>query len=305
VTTLFRDSTGSRSGPDEPSKERRPSGKRARRGIDLTTAWRISTVVAAVAIALAVLLPLIWMLIASLRPEQDIVTNPPTLWPRSFTIEHYLDIWNELPFAKLYRNTLVFAGTVTVISLLFDSMAAYALARLDFRGRDAVFVIVLIMLMLPFQITLVPLYDLLNNLGLVNTFTGMIVPRATNAFGIFFLRQFFLSMPKDLEEAARIDGASEWRIYWQLALPLARPALLTLGLFHFQFNWNDLLWPLIMTSNTDRATLPAGLSLFMGQHVTQYGLLMAGAVLSLLPVILFFLLIQRSFVQGIATTGLK
>jgi multiple sugar transport system permease protein len=305
VTTLFRDSTGSRSGPDEPSKERRPSGKRARRGIDLTTAWRISTVVAAVAIALAVLLPLIWMLIASLRPEQDIVTNPPTLWPRSFTIEHYLDIWNELPVAKLYRNTLVFAGTVTVISLLFDSMAAYALARLDFRGRDAVFVIVLIMLMLPFQITLVPLYDLLNNLGLVNTFTGMIVPRATNAFGIFFLRQFFLSMPKDLEEAARIDGASEWRIYWQLALPLARPALLTLGLFHFQFNWNDLLWPLIMTSNTDRATLPAGLSLFMGQHVTQYGLLMAGAVLSLLPVILFFLLIQRSFVQGIATTGLK
>jgi multiple sugar transport system permease protein len=305
VTTLFRDSTGSRSGPDEPSKERRPSGKRARRGIDLTTAWRISTVVAAVAIALAVLLPLIWMLIASLRPEQDIVTNPPTLWPRSFTIEHYLDIWNELPFAKLYRNTLVFAGTVTVISLLFDSMAAYALARLDFRGRDAVFVIVLIMLMLPFQITLVPLYDLLNNLGLVNTFTGMIVPRATNAFGIFFLRQFFLSMAKDLEEAARIDGASEWRIYWQLALPLARPALLTLGLFHFQFNWNDLLWPLIMTSNTDRATLPAGLSLFMGQHVTQYGLLMAGAVLSLLPVILFFLLIQRSFVQGIATTGLK
>jgi multiple sugar transport system permease protein len=305
VTTLFRDSTGSRSGPDEPSKERRPSGKRARRGIDLTTAWRISTVVAAVAIALAVLLPLIWMLIASLRPEQDIVTNPPTLWPRSFTIEHYLDIWNELPFAKLYRNTLVFAGTVTVISLLFDSMAAYALARLRFRGREAVFVIVLIMLMLPFQITLVPLYDLLNNLGLVNSFTGMIVPRATNAFGIFFLRQFFLSLPKDLEEAARVDGASEWRIYWRVVLPLARPALLTLGLFHFQFNWNDLLWPLIMTSDTSRATLPAGLSLFMGQHVTQYGLLLAGAVLSLLPVIVLFLLIQRSFVQGIATTGLK
>jgi multiple sugar transport system permease protein len=292
----------------KPPKFRRSAGTskaRTSRGLDLALVWRVTTALAAVVIALAVLLPLIWMVLASLRPEQDIVSAPPTLWPRSFTLEHYGEIWRALPFATLYRNTIVFAGTVTVVSLLFDSMAAYALARLRFRGREAVFVIVLIMLMLPFQITLVPLYDLLNNLGLVNSFTGMIVPRATNAFGIFFLRQFFLSLPKDLEEAARVDGASEWRIYWRVVLPLARPALLTLGLFHFQFNWNDLLWPLIMTSDTSRATLPAGLSLFMGQHVTQYGLLLAGAVLSLLPVIVLFLLIQRSFVQGIATTGLK
>ncbi|WP_246530758.1 carbohydrate ABC transporter permease [Streptomyces bathyalis] len=295
--------SGNRTGPQKSRQPGTPPARR--RGIDLALVWRISTIVAAAVIALAVLLPLIWMVLASLRPEQDIVTSPPTLWPRSFTLEHYVDIWKELPFATLYRNTIVFAGLVTVVSLLFDSMAAYALARLEFRGREAVFVIILIMLMLPFQITLVPLYDLLNNLGLVNSFTGMIVPRATNAFGIFFLRQFFLSLPRDLEEAARVDGASEWRIYWRVVLPLARPALLTLGLFHFQFNWNDLLWPLIMTSDTSRATLPAGLSLFMGQHVTQYGLLMAGAVLSLLPVIVLFLLIQRSFVQGIATTGLK
>jgi multiple sugar transport system permease protein len=286
---------------------RTPRGRRADRRPDraLRTAWRVATVVAALAIAFAVLLPIIWMVLASFRPEQDIVSAPPTLWPRAFTLVNYRDIWHAIPFAALYRNTVVFAGSVTVISLCFDSMAAYALARLEFRGRDTVFVVILVMLMLPFQITLVPLYDLLNNLGLVNTFPGMIVPRATNAFGIFFLRQFFLSLPKDLEEAARIDGASEWRIYWRVVLPLARPALLTLGLFHFQYNWNDLLWPLIMTSDSSRATLPAGLSLFMGQHVTQYGLLMAGAVLSLLPVILLFLLIQRSFVQGIATTGIK
>lgn len=271
----------------------------------LATAWRIAIAVAALAIAFAVLLPIIWVLLASFRPEQDIVTSPPTLWPRAFTLANYREIWHAIPFAGLYRNTVVFAGSVTVISLFFDSMAAYALARLEFKGRGAIFVIILIMLMLPFQITLIPLYDLLNHLGLVNTFAGMIVPRATNAFGIFFLRQFFLALPRDMEEAARIDGASEWRIYWQIVLPLARPALLTLGLFHFQYNWNDLLWPLIMTSNNSHATLPAGLSLFMGQHVTQYGMLMAGAVLSLLPVILLFLLIQRSFVQGIATTGIK
>ncbi|MGW5202380.1 carbohydrate ABC transporter permease [Streptomyces spiralis] len=271
----------------------------------LATAWRIAVTVAAVAMAFAVLLPIIWMVLASFRPENDIVTSPPTLWPRAFTLANYREIWHAIPFAGLYRNTIVFAGSVTIISLFFDSMAAYALARLEFKGRNVVFVTILIMLMMPFQITLIPLYDQLNHLGLVNTFAGLIVPRATNAFGIFFLRQFFLSLPRDMEEAARIDGASEWRIYWQIVLPLARPALLTLGLFHFQYNWNDLLWPLIMTSNNSHATLPAGLSLFMGQHVTQYGMLMAGAVLSLLPVILFFLLIQRSFVQGIATTGIK
>jgi len=276
-----------------------------RRSPTLATAWRVATAVAALAIAFAVLLPIIWMVLASFRPETDIVTSPPTLWPRAFTLANYREIWHAIPFAEIYRNTVIFAGSVTVVSLFFDSMAAYALARLEFKGRNAVFVLILVMLMLPFQITLVPLYDLLNNLGLVNTFPGMIVPRATNAFGIFFLRQFFLSLPKDIEEAARIDGASEWRIYWRIVLPLARPALLTLGLFHFQYNWNDLLWPLIMTSDDSHATLPAGLSLFMGQHVTQYGMLMAGAVLSLLPVILLFLLVQRSFVQGIATTGIK
>jgi multiple sugar transport system permease protein len=275
------------------------------RSRDLAWLWKVLVGVAALVIALAMLLPLIWMLLTSFKPEADIVANPPTLWPRSFTLQHYRDIWHALPFATLYRNTVVFAGVVTLVSLLFDSMAAYALARLEFKGRNTVFVAILVMLMLPFQVTLIPLYDLLNNLHLVNTFPGLIVPRATNAFGIFFLRQFFLSLPRDLEEAARIDGASEWRIYWRIVLPLARPALLTLGLFHFQYNWNDLLWPLIMTSDTSRETLPAGLALFMGQHVVEYGLLMAGAVLSLLPVILFFLLIQRSFVQGIATTGIK
>jgi multiple sugar transport system permease protein len=261
--------------------------------------------VTAILVGLMMLLPIIWMLFTAFKPEVDIVTYPPTLWPRELTIEHFIDVWNRIPFARLYVNTIIFAGGVTVISLLFDSMAAYALARIPFKGRGIVFVGILLLLMLPFQVTLIPLYDMLNGMGLTNTLPGLIVPRMTNAFGIFFLTQFFLSLPKDLEEAARVDGASEWRIYWGIIMPLARPALLTLGLFHFQYNWNDLLWPLVMSSEVETSTLPAGLALFMGQHVVEYGLLMAGSLLALVPVILFFLLIQRSFVAGIATTGLK
>ncbi|MFD0660860.1 carbohydrate ABC transporter permease [Thermocatellispora tengchongensis] len=159
--------------------------------------------------------------------------------------------------------------------------------------------------MVPFQVTLIPLYDLLAGLGWINTFQGLIVPRLTNAFGIFFLRQFLLSIPRDLEDAARVDGASEWRIYWRIVMPLAVPALLTLGLFHFMYNWNDLLWPLIISQDTSRQTLPAGLALFMGQHVVEYGPLMAASVLTLLPVVVFFIIIQRRFVAGVATTGIR
>jgi len=276
-----------------------------RRGSSAARAANWLLAITSILVGLLMLLPIIWMFFTAFKPEADIVTYPPTLWPRELTFEHFVEVWERIPFARLYVNTIIFAGGVTVISLLFDSMAAYALARIPFKGRGVVFVGILLLLMLPFQVTLIPLYDMLNGMGLTNTLPGMIIPRMTNAFGIFFLTQFFLSLPKDLEEAARVDGASEWRIYWGIIMPLARPALLTLGLFHFQYNWNDLLWPLVMSSSVESSTLPAGLALFMGQHVVEYGLLMAGSLLALLPVVIFFLLIQRSFVAGIATTGLK
>lgn len=276
-----------------------------RRGSNASRAATWLLAIMSILVGLLMLLPIIWMVFTAFKPEADIVTYPPTLWPRELTLEHFVEVWERIPFARLYVNTIIFAGGVTLISLLFDSMAAYALARIPFKGRGFVFVGILLLLMLPFQVTLIPLYDMLNGMGLTNTLPGMIIPRMTNAFGIFFLTQFFLSLPKDLEEAARVDGASEWRIYWGIIMPLARPALLTLGLFHFQYNWNDLLWPLVMSSSVESSTLPAGLALFMGQHVVEYGLLMAGSLLALLPVVVFFLLIQRSFVSGIATTGLK
>ena len=268
--------------------------------------WRTALLTLCVLlISAAMLLPLVWMVFTSLKPETEIVQFPPKLLPHTFTFQHYADVWHRIPFARLYLNTIVFAGGVTVLSLLFDSMTAYALARLNFRGRNVMFVVILVMLMLPFQVTLVPLYDLLANLGWTDTLHGLIVPRATNAFGIFFLRQFFLSLPKDLEEAARMDGAGEFRIYRGIVLPLAGPALLTLALFHFMYNWNDLLWPLLINQDASKQTLPSGLAQFMGQHVVEYGLLMAASVMALMPVIVFFLLIQRRFVEGVATTGIK
>lgn len=269
------------------------------------TGHRLALGIVGIVLGLAILLPIIWMLFTAFKPEADVVQYPPSLFPRAFTLQHFADIWKAIPFARLYLNTILFAGGVTVFSLLFDSMTGYALARLEFRGKNVVFVVIMILLMVPFQVTLIPLYDLLGGLGLAGTLPGMIVPRMTNAFGIFFMRQFYLSLPRDLEEAARVDGASEWRIFSRIITPLAKPALLTLGLFHFQYNWNDLLWPLIMSPDIESSTLPAGLSMFVGQHVVEYGLLMAGSVLALMPVVIFFLIIQKSFVAGIATTGMK
>jgi multiple sugar transport system permease protein len=268
--------------------------------------WRTWLLTACVlVISAAMLLPLIWMVLTSIEPEAEIVQFPPRLFPTHVTFQHYVDVWRRIPFARLYVNTIIFAGGVTILSLIFDSMTAYALARLNFRGRNVVFLFVLVMLMMPFQVTLIPLYDLLAKLGWTDTLHGLIVPRATNAFGIFFLRQFFLSLPRDLEEAARVDGAGEFRIYRQIVLPLAGPALVTLALFHFMYNWNDLLWPLLINQAPERQTLPSGLAQFMGQHVVEYGLLMAASVLALMPVVIFFLMIQRRFVEGVATTGIK
>lgn len=251
------------------------------------------------------LLPVLWMLFASVKPEGTIISNPSQLFPTHFTSQNYSDALHAIPFARQFFNTVIFAGSVTIMSLLFDSMTAYALARLEFPGKRLLFLLVLLFLMMPTQITLIPVYQLLAHLGLINTFPGLIIPRATNAFGIFFLRQCFIGIPKDLSEAARIDGAHEFRIYWSVVMPLAGPALLTLGLFHFMFNWNDLLWPLIISTSTDMATLPAGLALFSGQHVVQYGLVMTGSTMAMLPMLLAFLLVQRKFIQGIATTGFK
>jgi multiple sugar transport system permease protein len=192
-----------------------------------------------------------------------------------------------------------------VVSLTLDSLTAYALARLQFPGRELIFWLIIATLMVPFQVLLVPVFLQVFDLHLLNTYAGLIIPRATNGFGIFLLRQFFMTIPRDFDEAARLDGAGEFYIFRKITLPLSLPALATLGIFHFTFNWNDFLWPLIITTNDNMRTLPAGLAVFSGQHETQYNLMMAGAVLTLLPLLIAFLFLQRYFIRGIALTGLK
>lgn len=266
---------------------------------------RVLLLVCITAAAAVVLLPLIWMVLTSLKPENDVTTFPPSLWPAHWTLVAYANVWTRVPFGRFFLNTVIFAGGVTLVSLLFDSMTVYALSRLRFPGRDVVFVVILVAMMLPFQVTFIPLYVTVHSLHLLNSYGGLIIPRATNAFGIFMLRQFFMSLPRDLDEAARVDGASEFYIYSRIILPLSGPALATLAIFHFMYNWNDFLWPLLVTSTTDMETLPAGLALFVGQHVVEYAVVMAGAVLALLPLFVVFIFAQKYFVRGVALTGLK
>jgi multiple sugar transport system permease protein len=269
-------------------------------GLSRWTKW-----VVLLAGAVIIVLPFLWMLGASFKPESDIFGYPLRLQPTHPTFANYVGIWHELPFFRLLLNSVVFAGGVTVCSVFFDSLAAYALARLRFPGRTLAFYLVLATLMVPFQVTLVPLFQLLFKMHWLNTYQGLIVPRATSAFGIFLLRQFFITIPRELEEAAQAEGASEWYIYSRIMLPLAKPALATLAVFYFMTNWNDFLWPLVVTSTTNMRTLPAGLTLFAGEYVVEHGVLMAGALISLLPLAVAFALAQRYFTQGIATTGLK
>jgi multiple sugar transport system permease protein len=268
-------------------------------------ALSIVGIVLLVIAALAVVFPFVWMLLTSFRTQQEIFSQPGNLIPATFNLENYVRIWSELPFARLFLNSVIFAGGATIVSVFFDSLAAYALARLSFPGKTFAFLLVLATLMVPYQITLVPLFQTVFDLHWLDTYQGLIVPRATSAFGIFLLRQFFVSVPRDLDQAARIDGANEFRVYWSIMLPLAKPALATLAVFHFMNNWNDFLWPLVITSSENMRTLPAGLTLFSGQFVIDHGVLMAGATISLLPLALAFFFAQRYFVQGIATTGIK
>jgi multiple sugar transport system permease protein len=264
------------------------------------TRWALLLLGAAITV-----LPFLWMLGTSFKPESDVFSYPLRLQPSHPTLDNYRSIWQELPFLRLVINSVIFAGGVTIISVFFDSLAAFALARLRFPGRTIAFYLVLATLMVPFQVTLIPLFQLVFKIGWLNTYQGLIVPRATSAFGIFLLRQFFVTIPIELDEAAKVDGASSLYVYARIILPQARPALASLAVFYFMNNWNDFLWPLVMTSDNDMRNLPAGLTLFAGQYVVEHGVLMAGAVISLLPLAVAFALAQRYFVSGIATTGMK
>jgi len=253
-----------------------------------------------------VLLPIAIIVFTAFKPTAEVNAYPPTLVPSEWTLDNLARILSELPFGRLVINSVVFAGGVTLCALVFDSLAAYALARIDFRGRKVLLVAIIASLMIPFQATLIPVYQLVAELGWINTYQGLIAPRAADAFGIFLLRQFFLALPRDLDNAARIDGAGEFRIFRSIVLPNVVPALMTLGVFTFVNNWNDLLWPLVFTNQAEMGTITSGLTLLTGPGgIIPYGVMMAGSLIAVVPLAIGFLMVQRRFIDNIATTGLK
>ncbi len=255
---------------------------------------------------LAVAGPFVWMALSSVKPEREIRQVPPTWWPETFTLDNFRELFSRLDFPLYFFNSGLVAALVTVGNLLFCSLVGYALAKLRYPGKRVLLLAVLGMLMVPGMVTFVPQFVLVSNMGLTNTYAGLILPFLVGPFGVFLMRQFLQSIPDDLIEAARVDGAGEFRIFWRVVLPLCRPALATLGILTFLASWNNFLWPLVVATTEDKYTLPVALALYsVGQNRTDYGLLLAGAVVVVLPVLIVFVLLQRHFLRGIATTGLK
>lgn len=253
--------------------------------------------------AIAMLLPFMWMLSASLKHPSEIFVYPPQWLPKQIRWENYTAAWTALPFNLFYRNSLTVAIIGTFFEALTSSLAAFAFTRLNFPGRDRIFLLYLMTLMIPSQVTLIPSFIIIRYLGWYNTFAALIVPTIFSAFSTFLLRQYYRNIPLELDEAARIDGATSWRIWWQISVPLAAPALSAVVIFSFLGKWNAFLWPLMVTKTMEMRTLPVGLSMFQGQYNTQWHLLMAGAIIALAPALLVYIIGQKWIVQAVNLTG--
>lgn len=258
-------------------------------------------------LALVFVLPLIWMLSTSLKADQQIFAMPPQWIPETIMWGNYLRVLEVMPFWTYLFNSVLITGLTIVGTVLSGSLVAYAFACLDWPGRDKLFILVLATMMLPMQVTMIPLFVLFKDIGWLNTIKPLTVPAffGGGAFTIFLLRQFFMTLPKSLFDAARIDGCSEIRIWWSIVLPLARPAMATVAILTFMFSWNDFLGPLIYLSDRMQGTLALGLAMMVGQHQTDWALLMAASILMMLPILLLFFFFQRYFIQGFTMSGIK
>jgi multiple sugar transport system permease protein len=249
--------------------------------------------------------PLAWMVMASVMPAGEASAYPMSWVPSTLSLEHYRALFSRLEIVRYIMNSALIAGAVTLISLVVNSMAGYAFAKLSFPGRERVFRGLVATLVVPGQVTMLPLFMLLKYLGLINSFWGVIVPGMASVFGIFLFRQYALSIPDSLLDAARIDGAGEWRIYRSIVLPLCKPILLTLAVFTFMGTWNDFMWPLVVLTDSRLHTLPVALANLSGEHVQDTELMMAGALLTVLPVIVLYALLQRYYIEGIMVGSIK
>ena len=255
---------------------------------------------------IAMVFPFVWMILGSFKTNAEIRRAPLGFLPETPTLDNYTQLFGRLDFTSYFTNSVIVAVFVTLGNIVFSSMVGYALAKLEFSGKKVLFGLVLGTLMVPGVVTFVPLFVLTSNLGLVNTYPGLILPFLITPLGVFLMRQFIMSLPDDILEAARIDGASEWRIFLRVIMPLCGPAVATLTILTFLGSWNNFLWPLVVATSEEKYTLPVALALYsVGQNASQYGLMMAGAVVVVIPVLLVFVVLQRYFIQGIALTGIK
>jgi len=257
--------------------------------------------------AVAMLAPFYWMLVTSLKIRQELLRYPPTWWPENLTWSNWQAL-NDLTagsFTLFFRNSIFVSTTITILTLLTSSMAGYVFAKLPFPGRDRLFWVVLSLMMIPFTVSIIPSFALMVRFGWINSYLALIVPIIFNPFGIFLMRQFMFSLPGDLLDAARMDGASEFRVFFQIVLPLSQAALAALGILTFLAQWDNFLWPLVILNDPDKFTVPIGLAQFRGRLGTDVGPTAAGSILAVLPVLVIYIFAQRKFVEGIALSGLK
>lgn len=255
-------------------------------------------------VSIIILVPFVWMAITSVKSMGEIFAYPPAFIPDNIVWENFVEAWNLVPLGRYLLNSFVVAFSITILHLTVASLAAYAFARLEFPGRNILFLLFLATLMIPGQVTMIPNFIILRFFGLLNTYTGLIIPEAFTALGVFLLRQFFINIPKDYEDSARIDGASRFYIYRKIIIPMSKPALATLGIFTFVFQWNNLLWPLIVVSEESMNTLTVGLASFQGQYATRWDLLMAAALIGIVPSVFVYMIGQKHIIKGITLSGL-
>ncbi|MEU6824114.1 carbohydrate ABC transporter permease [Streptomyces atriruber] len=255
--------------------------------------------------ALVMVFPFLWQLLTALKTLAETSRVPPTFLPDTWNWSSFDEVFTALPFREMLTNSLINTVGRTLGQLVFCSLAAYAFARMQFRGRNALFALFLSVLMVPSSLLVLPQYDIIQSLGLLNSTPALFLPGMFSAFGTFMLRQFFLTLPKELEEAARIDGAGPFRIFWSIMLPLIRPALAALAVITAMWSWNDLLWPLIVNTDPQQMPISAGLTSLKGQYETNYPVMMAGSLIASLPMLLVYVFLQRHFVQSVALSGSK
>jgi putative chitobiose transport system permease protein len=258
-----------------------------------------------ISITIVMVGPFLWMLSTSLKGSEEVFVTPPMLIPSEIRWQNFSDVMALLPFGLFALNSLTISLLMVFSNVLLASWAAYPLARMEFRGKKVLFLAVLSTMMIPEQVIMIPLYRVCMHLGLLNTFAGVILPFGVSAFGIFLMRQFYRSIPMELDDAARMDGCSSFRIWWNILVPLSRPALATLAVFTFVGSWSNFLWPLVILRDSDKLTLPIGLSLLVSTFSANYKFVAAGAILSTIPVIIVFLVMQRAFIQGLLSGSVK